>query len=193
MNISRFDYRFWAISLVLGQLLLAATSFFWKSNGRYSVNGGTLMELSMLFWAIGMMGLFDVLKEKTPFYARLGLLYAMYGIFGGVAFAFEGVYSEIFNVSDKIGAEAHQLFSTQMNILLFWSGPAFPLSLLILGIVYIRTKSFSRWVGALMALGAVAFPLSRISRTLWIAHLSDLLLLLPVCLIAYSFWTKNKP
>lgn len=192
MNTSRLDYRFWAISLVLGQLLFSLTTFFWKTNGRYSVNGSTVMEMAMLFWAIGIIGLFEVLKEKTPIYARWGLLYAMYGVFGGVAFAFEGVYSEIFNVSDKIGVEAHKLFPTQMNILLFWSGPAFPLSLLVLGIVYIRTKSFSWWVGLLIALGALAFPLSRISRTPWIAHVSDLLLLMPVCVIAYSFWKKEK-
>lgn len=192
MITSRIDYRFWAISLVLGQLLLSLTSFFWKSNGRYSVNSGTFMEIAMVFWAFGFIGLFEIIKGKAPIYARLGLLYAIYGVFGGVAFAFEGVFSEIFNVSDKIGVEAHQFYPIQMNILLFWSGPAFPLSLLILGVIYIRLKSFSWWVGALLAVGAVVFPLSRIMRIEWIAHISDLLLLIPVSVIAFSFWNKEK-
>lgn len=190
MTTSRIDYKFWAISLVLGQLLLSLTSFFWNGNGRYSINSGTLMDISMVFWVFGFIGLFEVIKVKAPIYARLGLFYAIYGAFGGVAFALEGVYSEIFNVSDKIGVKAHQLYPIQMNILLFWSGPAFPLSLLFLGIAYIRLKSFTWWVGLLLALGAVVFPLSRIMRTEWIAHISDLLLLIPVCVIAYSFWKK---
>lgn len=191
MNTTRWDYRFWAISLFSGQGLFALTTFFWKENGRYTITCSTLMEIAMLFWAIGLIGLFEVVKQKMPIYARIGLLYAMYGVFGGVAFAFESVYSEIFNLSDKIGVEAQKLYPIPMNIMLFWSGPAFPLSLLILGIVYIRTKSFPWWVGVVLALGAVAFPLSRIFRTEWIAHVADVLLLLPVGLIAYSFWTKE--
>src|SRR6218665_449063 len=93
------DKKFWAICLVVGQFIVITSSFFWKVNGRHSINGSVLVFFSTLFLAIGLVGLFDILKSKMPIYSRLGFLYGMYGIFGGVGFAFEGLYSDILNIS----------------------------------------------------------------------------------------------
>ncbi|RYU97582.1 hypothetical protein [Emticicia agri] len=189
---SVFDKKFWAICLVTGQFMVILSSFFWKDNGRHSVNGSVMVFFSTLFLAMGMIGLFAILKSKMPVYSRLGFLYAMYGIFGGVGFAFEGIYSGTLNISDKIGLEAFKAFPTQMNLLLYWSGPAFPLSLLILGIVYIRTKVVKWWVGVLLSLGGITFPISRILRNEWLAHLNDMILFIPLCIIAYQFWNATE-
>ncbi|GAB3524108.1 hypothetical protein [Emticicia fontis] len=186
------DKKFWAICLVSGQLIVSISSFFWKANGRHSVNGSVLVFFSTLFLSIGMMGLFDALKSKMPIYSRLGLLYAMYGIFGGVGFAFEGLYSATLNISDKIGFEAFKFFPTQMNLVLYWSGPAFPLTFLILGIVYIRAKVVPWWVGVLLSSGGITFPISRILRNEWMAHLNDIILFIPLCIIAYQFWNAHE-
>lgn len=187
------DKKFRAICLVLGQLIVTISSFFWQENGRHTINGSVLVFFSMLFLSIGFIGLFDLLKQKLPLYSRLGFLYAMYGIFGGTAFAFEGLYSDIFNISDKIGVEAARLYPVQMNLVLFWSGPAFPLSLLILGIVLARTKTVKWWVGTLLSLGGITFPISRILRIEWLAHLNDILLLGVFYIIASTFWYQNDP
>ncbi|MBA4850871.1 hypothetical protein [Emticicia sp. BO119] len=189
---SILDKKFWAICLVSGQLIVIISSFFWKENGRHTINGSVLVFFSMLFLAIGLIGIFDSLKPKLPVYSRLGLLYVLYGIFGGIAFAFEGLYSDIFNISDKIGVEAAKLYPTQLNLVLFWSGPAFPLSLLVLGIVLTRTKLVRWWVGTLLSVGGVTFPVSRILRIEWLAHLNDLILFIPLCIIAYLFWNTNE-
>lgn len=131
--------------------------------------------------------MFDLLKEKSPWYARLGLWYAVYGCVGGIAFGFEGLYSAIFDISDKIGVAAYERFPLQMNIVLFWAGPAFPLTLMILGIVLIIRKIGNKWINLLFTLGGIAFPISRISRIEWIAVVADILLLIPVVVISMQF------
>jgi hypothetical protein len=78
-----------------------------------------------------------------------------------------------------------------MNIVLFWSGPAFPLSLLFLGIMLIIRKIVPVYVGVLIALGGVAFPVSRIIRIDWIAHISDLLLLSAVIIVPIILMKKK--
>jgi hypothetical protein len=169
--------------LIAGQGLMCLSSFFWAADGRYSINASVMIIISMVFWAAGLPAVFALFTEKHPWYARLGLLYAMYGCFGGAAFGFEGLYSAL-DGSNKIGMEAYTSIPMQMNLVLFWPGPAFPLSMLILGIFLIYRKLANPITGALIILGAIAFPLSRIARITWIAHVADLVLLLGVIMLA---------
>jgi hypothetical protein len=48
-------------------------------------------------------------------------------------------------------------------------------------------------VGVLLALGAIAFPVSRIPRIEILAHIADLLLLIPMIRIGYSFIYHSNP
>ena len=76
-------------------------------------------------------------------------------------------------------------FPTTFNLTFFWPGPLFPLSLLILGAMLIRTKSIPLWAGLLICLAAIAFPVSRIPRIPLVAHAADVLMLVP---LAYTGW-----
>jgi hypothetical protein len=185
-NIQKNDRLFQGFSMIAGQVLVTVSTFFWNANGRYTVDGAVIIIVAMVFWIIGFMGIFNQLKEKNPWYSRFGLLYAVYGCVGGIAFGFEGLYSAIFDISDKIGVSAHEKFPMHMNISLFWAGPAFPLTLVILGIVLSVRKIGSVWINLLFTLGGIAFPVSRISRIEWIALAADILLLIPVVVISIS-------
>jgi hypothetical protein len=187
--IHRFT-TFHALCVIIGQTLMCASTFFWNEDGRYSINGAVIIILSMVFWAVGLQGVFSLFNEKNPWYARIGMLYAMYGCFGGAGFGFEGLYSSILPVGNKIGVAAYEKFPMQMNLALFWSGPAFPLSMLVLGIFLIVRKFVSPLTGVLIIIGAIAFPLSRISRIDWIAHIADFVLLAGVTSLAF---TLNRP
>jgi hypothetical protein len=192
MDSNQTDKLFRFTCLVIGQLLHLTSTFFWNEDGRHSVDASVLIILAMVFWAIGFIGLFDLLKEKLPWYSRIGLLYAFYGCLGGIAFGFEGLYSAIFDVSDKIGIEAYSKYPVHMNLVLFWAGPAFPLTLLVLGIVIAFKKVVPISIGAMMSMGAIAFPVSRIMRIQTVAHLADLLLLIPlIFLLAHAFQNRN--
>jgi hypothetical protein len=176
---------FYAVVLVIGQIINSISTFYWQEDGRYSINTSLLIILAMVFWAVGFNGLFDFFKEKNPWYARIGLLYALYGCIGGAGFGFEGLYSEIFNVSEKIAVKAYEKFPLHMNLSLFWSGPAFPLSLIIIGSMFIYRNINFLW-GGLFILGGIAFPLSRILRIESVAHLADIVLLVPLILILFD-------
>jgi hypothetical protein len=199
MIIEKQDSITHSITLVIGQLLSAASVIFWNNEGRHTITAAVLTILAMVFWSYGFVGLFSLFKEKSPWYARVGLLYAFYGCLGGIAFGFEGLYSTIFNVSDKIGVAAYNQYPLAMNLVLFWAGPAFPLTLLVFGIMFMVKRIGPWWIGLLLSLGGLAFPLSRISRIDYIAHMADLLLLIPLVLIAVEFlrggsWLKShKP
>lgn len=188
--------KFLFICLLLGQVCFCLSTFFWTEDGTYSVNSSTWMFFSMLFWAAGWVSLFDLVAEEMPWYSKLGMLYAFYGTLGGVAFAMEGIFIETFQLSSKAGVEAAELFPLQLNLVMYQSGPAFPLSLLILGIVLAYRKKISWPSGVLLSLSGIAFPMGRILRNVWVAHLTDLLLLLAICWIGYQVFvgkpTKSK-
>jgi hypothetical protein len=169
--------------LIAGQLAMCASTFFWNADGSYSVNSATIIILSMLFWAVGLQGVFGIFKDENPWYSRLGLLYAMYGCLGGIAFGFDGLFSEILQSESKIGLSGYERFPLQMNLVLFWSGPAFPLSMLILGGFLIYGKKATVLTGILLIVGAIAFPLSRILRMELMAHLADAVLLAGITLL----------
>jgi hypothetical protein len=189
MKTSYHDAILYGTALIIGQSLCALSSFFWDSTGTYTVNGSTILILGMLFWTVGFSGLFGYIKDLLPAYSRLGLIYACYGCLGGIAFGFEGLYSAIL-VRDKLGVMAFNEFPTQMNLVLFWAGPAFPLSLLCYGITIVWKKIFSMASGILMIVGAAGFPVSRILRIEMIAHVVDLLLLCAVVFISRELASK---
>ena len=194
MNLDDRDQIFFSSCLVVGQFIELASSFYWLDNGRHDINGSVLVILGMVFWGVGFVGLFSMFRDKNPWYARLGLLYAFYGILGGIAFGFEGLYSQLFDV-EKVGVEAFERFPTQMNLVLFWAGPAFPLSLIVLGVMIMVRKVLPWWIGLLISIGGIAFPVSRISRIAWVAHVADLILLIPLIAlfwIAYSRSTQRQ-
>jgi hypothetical protein len=185
-NVNR-EKLFQGICLITAQLIVLISTFFWDDNGRYTIDGAVMIIIAMVFWIIGFTAIFDLLKEKNPWYARLGLWYAVYGCAGGIAFGFEGLYSVVFDISDKIGMAAFEKFPMHMNIVLFWAGPAFPLTLIILGIMLFIRRIGNKWVNLLFTLGGIAFPISRISRIEWIAVVADILLLIPVVVISIQF------
>ncbi len=178
--------------LILGQLLFSCSTFFWTEAGTYSVNSATFMFLSMVFWASGFIGLFGQLSSELPVYSRIGLLYSLYGTFGGAAFAMEGLFIEIFGLSEKAGVEAAEAFPLALNLIMYQSGPAFPLSLLILGIVLAYKKKITWISGILLSLSGIAFPLGRILRKVEVAHLTDFLLLVAVIWIAFQLGKRAE-
>ncbi|MEZ4621977.1 MAG: hypothetical protein R2867_41600 [Caldilineaceae bacterium] len=77
-----FERRVWGLCLIVGQLLMTLSTFFWEGRG-YGVNVGMLIVLASVCWIPGMMGLFSLLRPRLPLYATLGLPVAIYGCVGG--------------------------------------------------------------------------------------------------------------
>ena len=185
------SHKLWAICLILAPLLMFISSFFWV-NGEYDVTGGTLLVFASVFWIPALMFLFGLLKEKMPNYAAWGLLIAIVGFCTGINFGFVGIVSTIFDISHQTYLEGFGKYPVSSGLLLFWLGPLAPLSLLVLAIVLIRTKTIPAWAGILLALGAIAFPLSRIPRIPSLAHVADALMLIPMAYLGIKFLTGEK-
>lgn len=169
------------VSLLLAPLFYALSTFFWVGEGQYGITSSTLLVFGSVFWAAALIGIFRLLRDKTPRYAAAGLLVALYGVVcGGTAFAFRGLFTEIYSISPGVALQSLNAHPFVANALFWIAGPVFPASLLILGIVLIRTKTVPLWVGILLVLGGAIFPVSRIPRIELIAHAADVLLLIPM-------------
>lgn len=190
METHNAERKLWGLSLILAPALFATSTLFWvHMNGRveYGAIGGTISAIATVFWIPAFIGLFDLLKERMPRYATWGLLVAIYGCIGGAAFGLEGLFAEAFRLPHEVRREAWAQFPTMFNLTFFWPGPLFPLSLLTLGAMLIRTKSIPLWAGILICLAAIAFPVSRIPRIDLVAHAADGLMLVPLTYIGLGF------
>ena len=186
-----FGSKLLGSSMIIAPLVFGASTFYWK-NGEYGITGGTILVLSMIFWIPAFIGLFELLKEKMPTYCSFGFLIATYGCISGVNFGMVGVFSEAFQISHEVylGEVAKQPLA--FNLLLMWSGPLFPLSLLVLGINLLRKKVVPSWTAVMICVGALAFPLSRIPRIEVVAHITDILLAIPLIYIGSQYLLNRQ-
>ena len=185
-NAFQSEKNFQGFSLIVAPLWFAASTFFW-TNGD-SITSAIFIVFSMFFWIPALRGLFGLLKSRMPYYAVWGLRVAVYGCIAGCCFAFLGFLTTIFNILHQNYLQVLSQHPVISQILLFAAGPL--LSLLLLGINLIRTKTVHLWIGLLFCLGAIAFPLSRIPRIELVAHIADVLLLIPSVYIGINFLIK---
>ncbi|MDO3640427.1 hypothetical protein [Mucilaginibacter sp. L3T2-6] len=175
------------LALIVAPLLFGASTFFWQ-NGEYGPTAAVLLTLSNAFWIPALIALFGFIKNKMPVYYPIGLFVAICGsCIGGNSFSYLGYFTTVFGISHQtyISTLAHYPISS--GILIFWAGPLFPLSLLVLGINLIRKRTIETWLGILICLGAIVFPLGRILRIEVVAHLTDLLFAVPFFVIGWRF------
>jgi hypothetical protein len=190
-NAFSIEKNFQGFSLIIAPLLFAVSTFFWV-NGEYGVIAATLGIVSLFFCIPALTGAFSLLKTAIPHYATYGLWIAVFGDVSGISFMFLGYLTTIFNISHTEYLEKLSEYAVSSQLLLFATGPIFPLSLLVLGINFIRTKVVEVCIGVLLCIGAIAFPASRITRIEWIAHVADVLLLIPVVAIGFVLLNKKQ-
>jgi len=178
-------------SLIIAPSLLAASSFFWR-NGEYGVEGATMLILSLFCWIPALKCLFAFVEKKMPRYSILGYWIAVFGCISGVCFAFLGYLATIFNISHTEYLLELNSYPVTSQILLFGSGPLFPLSVLILGLMLIVNKVISIWIALLLCVGAILFPVSRILRVEWLAHIADIIFFIPCCSVAIEMLRREK-
>jgi len=182
------------ISLVIAPALFALSSFFWTGDGQYGATGGVTLVFGSLFWIAGLAGVFRALEPIAPRYASWGFLFAVYGaICGGVAFAFQGMFITLHGISHAQAMAVLGAHPTVANLVFWIGGPAFPLSLLVLGIVLARTGLTPAWAGVMLAAGGALFPVARIPRIAAIAHAVDALMLVPTVFMGVNLIRGRSP
>ena len=187
---SQLEKKVEGFCLIIAPLLFAASTFFWR-DGEYGMEAAILIIFSMFFWIPGLTGLFSLVRNEMPRYAVWGLWVAVFGCISGICFAFLGYLATVFNISHEQYLNSLSHYPVTSQILLFGSGPLFPLSILVLGINLMLKRSLPAWICILFCFAAVAFPLSRIPRIEWMAHIADLAMLVPSVAIALGMLRKG--
>lgn len=186
---TKLQQQLWIFSMIAAPTLIAIAQVFWQ-NGLLTVNAGWIQVLSFTLWITAFQGMFSVLKKDLPAYASLGFFIAIYACIGGAGFGYDGLYTNAFGFSTQAEIDA---FAAKIGLplvpVLFLPGILFPLSLMVLAVQLIRKKKVDGWLGVLLLLAALAFPLSRIPRIDLLAHLDNGLLILSHLLLAF----KLKP
>lgn len=182
----------WKMSMLLAPLLLAVSQFFW-SGGVLTATAGVLQILSFLFWIFAFQGMFEQIKDAYPNYAVWGFFLAVLGCLAGNNFGIDGIYNDAFRnyIADPT-AKFDAKSGTPGFIAFFLGGALAPLSWLILGILLTLKKKIPAWLGVMLVIAAVGFPLSRIPRLPWLAHIDNMLLLFSMVVMAFTLFKAKE-
>lgn len=195
----RPEHRLYGLCLILAPLLLATATLFWDGPS-VGLAGGVLTVYSFTCWIGVFLAFAARLRPRMP---GVALAVASAGVLGSVAgtnFGVEGVVEgglDIADVSEAVLLQAGLPENAAMVLAFFLPGALFPLTLLFSAAALMRAKAIPFWCGALLCLGAIAFPLSRIPRVQWVALMADMLLLLPMFWLGWQHlhtrapWTHN--
>jgi hypothetical protein len=163
-------------SLVLGPLLLAASTLFWD-DGRYGITGGVLVALSSTVWVYGLIGIWERVHTRLPAPTAAGMVLTLLGTLGGIAFGLQGFFEGTYGLSAAESLAAAGEHPVATWLVLWGPGPLFPLSLVLLGAALLWTRLVPRPLAVALLVAGAAFPLSRIARVDLLAHAVDALLL----------------
>lgn len=173
-------------SLIAGPLLMAVSTFLWEGE-RYGVTAGVIVMIANTLWIYGLIGVWERIAEVKPRIGAVGIVLALLGCVGGIAFGLQGFFEGIFEVSGAESLAAADAHPTASAIALWLPGPMMPIGLVALGIALAWSRLAPVWLGALLFASGVAFPLSRITRTESIAHLADALVLAAFAILAVHY------
>ncbi|MCH6166168.1 hypothetical protein [Pseudonocardia alaniniphila] len=166
------------VCLILGPLLNAAATFFW-TDGRHGVVGGALVAWSCVLWLPGLLGLWEIVRSSRPVLGSTGAALAVIGSFGGIAFGLQGFYEGAFGMDKQQSLDALAAYPLTSQLVLWLPGLTFPLMIVLLAVALARTRSAPTWMWAVLGIGGLLWPVSRIPRIEAIAHVADLAVLVP--------------
>lgn len=172
-------------SLIAGPLVSAVAAFYWNGEGRTGITGGVVGAIGAALWLYGLLGLWDRLRPERPVLAALGSLLVIAGTYGGISFGLQGFYEELFGVDKAHSLAALAGHPVAAPLVLWLPGVSFPASLVALGILLYRARRAPAWAALAFAAAGALFPISRIPRIEAVAHVADLLLLVPSAYLGY--------
>jgi hypothetical protein len=143
---------------------------------------GTLQIWAFIAYAIALVGLVPALEQSAPRLAATGLVLALIGCVGGGAYGMDSIYAAVAGAT--IESSAATPFALRIP------GLAFPLSIVLLGILLARTRVAAAPSTVLVVVGGVLFPIGRIADVAAVAVASDLALLVGFGWIAAQVATR---
>ncbi|MCO6006735.1 hypothetical protein NE236_17255 [Actinoallomurus purpureus] len=164
--------------LIMGPAIQGLSTFYW-SDRHQGITAGALIVVATICWIVGLVAVYRLIEQRVPRYAALALPVAVYGCVGGASFGLQGMHEELFNVSHAQAVRLLHEHPAAAYVAFWFAGTAFPISVFVLGVVLTWIRAVPVPISVLIAVSAIAFPLSRIPREIAIAHIADLALLVP--------------
>jgi hypothetical protein len=146
--------------------------------------GGAVQVFSGGLWFLGFMGLTRRVGHSYPKAAAWIAFVAALGATGTVAYGIDSIHRV------ASGVRAQELGPTGM-VATMVPGTMFPLALMCFGVALLRSGTTPRWSAALLILGGVLFPISRIAAITPLALGVDVVLLLAAGPIGWAMLTAD--
>lgn len=178
-----------AAAAVAPVLILASTLAFAAEGGINDGNvGGALQFFAFALWGVGVVALTDRLRTHAPWLAALLLLAGLVGAASGAAFGVESIW-----VAET--GEPQLLVVGNVAAIVSMGPPGLltPLTLLGLGVLYVRHDLAPRPAAVALAAAGVLFPAGRATELLAAAVVTDLLLVVALGAIATHLWRQAQP
>jgi len=192
---TKFSRNAAAICLLTAPIFLLSTDFLNQIEG-FSFAAYFLAEITVGLLMFSVLAIMQILRLKAEKSGYMGGAIALLGTLKGTTiFAINYLNAEL--ARSGLDAAAMQRYLTAAEgtfekILWFaLPGPLFPLGLLILGIVLLKTKSVSQIASIALIFCAIAFPVGRFSGVFGFVLVSDILLVISFCLIGWQVFNST--
>lgn len=176
-----------AFSAVVGPALVVASSLLWTAGleeARFA-----LQFLGAALASVGLVALCLQLAEQAPRTANVLGLLALVGFgAGGIGFAVDGLHETIHGSTSM--AETDGLAALVAPTA---TGALGPLSVVAIGIAVLRFRTLPVAAGAMLVVGGVLFPLSRVGEVPPLAVVVDLLLAAVIVPFGVRLWRTGRP
>lgn len=171
-HFEHLNRRVHGVSLIAAPIVLLTSSLFHLRGGGMDSDdvGGALQILAFFFFILAVLGLTQLLAGRRPVAA---IVLRVLLVFGCVYGAINGLGSAL---AEAAGAGIMALPSGLAKLLIY-PGLAFPLSLMVVGVILWRSKAVPALAGIALAVAGLLFPVGRIPDIVTFYFLTDALLI----------------
>lgn len=175
-----FTRRLHGLALVLGPLLLLASSVAYMAEGEGindGVLGGVLGVWSVFVLGLALTGVLRALEPRWPRAAPVLTLLVLAGVAGGTAFNVHAIFSQVFGVGPDALLDTVEGGDTVAVFAFLPWGWMVPITLVATGVLLWRTDGARRATAGLLVAGGVLFVAGRPERIEPVVVLTDLVLI----------------
>lgn len=190
MSRERMLAVFFTFCCIAAPILMGLASFDMGELKTYRSFGGVFNMYGMTIWIGAIVGMTWLLLSRAP---RLALVTACLGIIGCVGGS-NFVMAAMFRAKlMAAGVDQELLWFTGSNMStsgLLVSGVMgtwFPVALIIFGIGLMRFKIIPSWLGIMLSVAGVCFPLGRIPGDPVFMHIADILLVAAMSILGWKY------
>jgi hypothetical protein len=195
-NLHPFTSTVYGVALLLGPVLLLTSTIAFIVAGEginQGVLGGLFGVWAAIVMAIAFVGLLRLLEVNAPRAAAILTVTAIIGFGSGVAINVDVITTSLVGPELDAAIDDALVGTDALAILAFFPGGLLvPVTIIITGIMLWRTRTFPRWIGALLSVGGVLFVIGAPERISAIVLASDIVLIAALFPIARTMLTAGR-